>query len=269
MPRDRIDIGLDRPAIARIFDYLLGGAHHFAIDRAAAGTALAIDPTLAEATWAHRRFVLRAIRHVVAAGTRQILDLGCGHLGPGAVHTAAQRRDPSVRVLYVDRDPVVVEHACLVTVDAPDVGVLLADLRDIDPVLGAARQHLNFDEPVAVFLTAVLHQVDGDATGITQGWKRHLAGGSHLVVTHPVMMPPDSDRRIAALRQLHSAAGVPFRPRSQTEVADLMEGFALVGPGITAVDRWRSDPPPAGNRGASCPQIDLAAIGCLPRLGGR
>ena len=58
----------------------------------------------------NRRFLRRAVRHLLDAGVRQFIDIGCGMPARANVHDIAHAVDPAAKVVYVDYDPVVVTH---------------------------------------------------------------------------------------------------------------------------------------------------------------
>src|SRR5207302_11462722 len=99
-------IDLSRPSIARAYDYTLGGAHNFAVDRELARQLLAAVPDLRITARANRAFLHRAVRFLVQAGIRNFLDIGSGIPTVGNVHEIAQETAPDTRVVYVDIDPV-------------------------------------------------------------------------------------------------------------------------------------------------------------------
>ena len=79
------DIDLERPSVARMYDYLLGGAHNFAVDRAAVDRAVTALPWLPLVAYANRDFLRRAVLYMAAEGISQFLDLGSG---PGVIPAA-------------------------------------------------------------------------------------------------------------------------------------------------------------------------------------
>src|SRR5579875_4064792 len=86
------------PSPARIYDYVLGGTHNFASDRAAAERIREMTPDLADAAWVNRGFHQRAARWLAAErGIGQFIDIGSGLPTMGNTHTAVQkeRRRPS------------------------------------------------------------------------------------------------------------------------------------------------------------------------------
>ena len=106
-----LSAGRNVATAARIYDFLLGGVHNFPADRQTAQQAMAQLPDIAIGAQANRAFLRRAVRHLVAAGVHQFLDLGSGIPTQGNVHEIAQQVVPDARVLYVDIDPVAVAES--------------------------------------------------------------------------------------------------------------------------------------------------------------
>src|SRR5262245_20194936 len=122
-------IGTDRPNPARMYDYFLGGSHNFAIDRAAADEALSGFPALAAGLRANPRFPRPAVRFLVDAGIDQFLDLGSGIPTVGNVHEIAQQANPKARVVYVDSEPIAVQHSMSLLAENPNATAIRSDLR--------------------------------------------------------------------------------------------------------------------------------------------
>jgi len=118
-------------------------------------------------------------------GIRQFLDIGTGLPTADNTHDVAQRAAPESRIVYVDHDPVVLSHAqALLTSSAEgETDYLLADLRDTGTILAEAARTLDFRQPVAVMLIAVLHFIpDGDDPyGIVKQLMDAVPTGSYLV----------------------------------------------------------------------------------------
>jgi hypothetical protein len=99
------------PAISRVYDYLLGGKHNYDVDRAASQAMIDAVPETPLLAQANRSFVRRAVRYLVGeAGITQIIDIGSGLPTAGNVHEVAQEINPNVRVVYVDKDPIVLAY---------------------------------------------------------------------------------------------------------------------------------------------------------------
>src|SRR5439155_817599 len=112
-PQDWVPYGIDTttPSSARVYDYILGGSHNFAADRAFAEKAIEIMPSVRDVARLNRAFLGRVVRFMMADGTRQFLDIGSGIPTVGNVHQIAEQVDPEYRVVYVDRDPIAVAHS--------------------------------------------------------------------------------------------------------------------------------------------------------------
>ena len=147
-------------------DYWLGGKDNFAADRAAGDAVMAAYPGIVQSVRANRAFLARAVRFLAAeAGISQFLDIGTGIPASNNTHEVAQAVTPAAHVVYVDYDPVVLQHArVLLTSTAPGtIDYIDADLRDPGNILRAAARTLDFTRPVAVMLIAVMHLiVDAD-----------------------------------------------------------------------------------------------------------
>jgi hypothetical protein len=101
---------------ARVYDYLLGGRANFKVDREVAAVTYAAWPGGIDAVRAdvreHRAALGRVVRYFVRdAGITQFLDIGTGIPKENNVHEVAQAEEAGARIVYVDRDPIVLAHA--------------------------------------------------------------------------------------------------------------------------------------------------------------
>jgi hypothetical protein len=238
------EIDLDRPSVARVYDYYLGGSHNFESDRAFAREVLAVMPQLPVLAQHNRDFLRRAVLHLCAAGIDQFVDLGSGIPTAGNVHEIAHGVDPRARVAYVDHDPVAVSHSRELLQGNDRAVVVAADLRSpgavlADPVL---RGHIDLSRPVAVLLVSVLHFVsdDEDPRGVVAAYMRATAPGSHLVISHA---RSDGRREAVAAQAVYNQARSPnpMRMRSRAEIGELFGELALVDPGLVPMPVWRPD----------------------------
>lgn len=241
--------GLDvsRPHPARMYDYGLGGKNHFAADRAAFDRAARSTPTLRTGLLENRRFLGRVVRYLAGeVGVRQFLDIGSGLPTVGNVHEVAQQVAPECRVVYVDNDPLVLAHAQALLASGPAgrTGYIQADLRDPGSILGhpVTRELLDFTEPIALMLVAVLHFLpDADnPRQIVSALADALPSGSYLAASHA---SAEHDReRVTGGQQAYRDAGVPFQLRDSDDFARLaFHGLELVPPGVVVVSEWRPD----------------------------
>jgi SAM-dependent methyltransferase len=266
---DEIDIR--RASAARLQNFLLGGATHFAIDRLVAeeqAAAVGGLDNLRAIYRANELFLEAGVRWLVdEVGIRQFVQMGCGlpRRGQKLLHQVIQEAATDCRVLYVDPDPIVLAHAHeLVRRCTPDgaVAYLCADIREPELILDRAEMMLDLDQPVGLLLGAILHQVpDGDDPHqIVKQLVELLPSGSYLVVTH-LAADVDAD----AMKDLAKASGGPDSQheivvRARDEVARFLVGTEPVRPGGTSgggpsgtcsLERWLPvDAPPATRMGA-------------------
>ncbi|PZF88213.1 SAM-dependent methyltransferase [Micromonospora deserti] len=261
---DGIDI--ERPSVARMYDYYLGGSHNFAVDRAAAQAMVAAVPEAPLMAQANRAFLRRAVQFLTDAGVRQFLDIGSGIPTVGNVHEIAQRNAPDARVVYVDVDPVAVAHSREILDGNDRAAVVQEDLRHPERILTHpdVRRLLDFDRPVAVMVVAVLHFVSDDdrPAELLRTLRAALAPGSYLVLSQ-ASADGRSDEERAEAERIYRSTDNPLWIRSRGELAALFDGFELVEPGVVWVPQWR----PESADGAEDAERS-AFIGGVGRLGG-
>ncbi|NKE55866.1 hypothetical protein FXN61_03110 [Lentzea sp. PSKA42] len=241
------DIDLERPSVARIYDYWLGGAHNFAADRAVGQKALEYMPELRDVILNHRSFLRRAVRHLLERGVRQFLDLGSGIPTVGNVHEIAQGADPTSKIVYVDLDAVAVAHSRSLLNGNERVNVLQADVRDPAAVLASPEVNdlLDFDEPIAVLMIALMHFVSDDEkpAAIIGGYRDRLAPESFLAVSHAGYEADEETGSYRAVRSMYDRSVTPMTYRNKAEFTSLFDGFELVEPGVVRMPAWRPESP--------------------------
>jgi len=242
LPAD-LDTSVAHPA--RIYDYWLGGTTNFPADREAGDRVLAATPGLRMRVQAGRRFLVRAVRFLVAeANIGQFLDIGTGIPSANNTHVVAQSLNPRARVVYVDNDPIVFTHATSLLAGTAEGAsdFVLADLRDSEAILEAARRTLDFDQPIAVLLLGVLHLIQDqeDPWAIVAGLMTAVPPGSYLVISHPALDISPHQRE--AQRRYNERVSTPQTLRERPDVARFFTELDLIPPGLVQVHQWRPDP---------------------------
>jgi SAM-dependent methyltransferase len=238
-----IDTSVPHPA--RMYDYFLGGRDNYEVDRRAAEQVIAVVPEVREMARENRAFLGRAVRFLAQRGIRQFLDIGTGIPGPGNTGDVAREVNPDARVVYVDNDPIVLVHAnaLLAGHDPQRTTVIQADLRDPDAILAhpATNSVLDFTQPVAILLVAVLHFImdDEDPVGIVDRLKQVMVPGSYLVVSHGTS-DIDPEGAAEAVRT-YNRGGARIIARTGTQISRFFEGLEPVEPGLVQLPLWRPD----------------------------
>jgi len=229
---------------ARVYDYWLGGKDNFAADREAGDQVLQAKPEIWQNVRANRAFLGRCVRFLAAeAGIRQFLDIGTGIPSAGNTHEVAIAVDPGCRVVYVDNDLMVLRHAqALLTSAKGRVAYLDMDARDTSKILSAAAGTLDFSQPVAVMLIAILQLIpDGDDPwALVADLMAATVPGSFLAITHPASdIVPEAAARAS---QAYSQNVSQQTRRGRDQVARFFAGLDLVSPGLVQSPDWRPDP---------------------------
>jgi SAM-dependent methyltransferase len=238
------EVDTTKPSIARVYDYVLGGKDNFAVDRAACEGFLRLVPEARQVALDNRAVLRRAVRYLVAeAGIRQIVDIGSGLPTVGNVHEIAHQTDPNVRVVYVDRDPIVLAHARALLANNDNTAVITADLMDQESIFEhpVTRGYIDAGEPFAILASAILHHLtdDQDPAGVAAGLRGRLPSGGYLLVTN---FYDNGDPRARLLeRSLQESGVTPGRFRTYAEQIGYFEGLELVEPGLVCANDWRPD----------------------------
>ncbi|GAA5049154.1 SAM-dependent methyltransferase [Streptomyces similanensis] len=240
------EIDTSKPHPARMYDYFLGGKDNYEVDQRAAERFMKAAPEVRAGVLANRRFLHRAVRHVVAeGGVRQILDVGTGLPTEPNVHQIAQAVAPDTRIAYVDNDPIVSTHSMALLDGAGGTSVVLGDLRDPHAILGhpEVRRLVDFGRPVALLLVAVVHFLSeaDDPAGVVATLRDALPAGSYLVLSHATGDVHDDRREDAAAVYKNATATLNLRPHDR--ILDFFGDFTLLDPGLVKVTDWRPDEP--------------------------
>lgn len=236
----------DKPSVARIYDYLLGGYHNFEIDRQTAEKFAAIFPDLALTAQVNRAFLRRAASFVSRQGLDQFIDLGSGIPTVGNVHEIVRLQNPAARVVYVDIEPVAIAHSEALLGNEPGVAAILADVRRPQDVLDHPRTRalIDFSRPVGLFAVAMLHYItdDAEAERVIERFKDALPAGSFMTIG--VWTYDDAPRDVMEqYARMTEMLTTPGRPRPRETILRYFNGLELVEPGLVHSPQWRPDGP--------------------------
>jgi len=180
------------------------------------------------------------------AGIRQFLDIGTGLPTANNTHEVAQSVAPQSRIVYVDNDPLVLSHARALLTSSPEgvTAYLDADLRDTDRILELAADTLDFTQPVAIMLLAILHYIPDldEAQRIVAALVSAIPAGSYLAISHAAsdISPEQMAEMIRRMNEHLAESSHVGRPRDV--VAQFFAGLDLLEPGVVKVTDWRPRP---------------------------
>ncbi len=211
---------------ARVYDYWLGAY-----------------PAIRSTARSNRAFLARTVSYLARVhGIRQFLDIGAGLPAAPNTHEVAQSIEPAIRVVYVDNDPMVLSHARALLASGPQgvIAYVEADLRDTGTLLAQAAGSLDFTQPTAILLLAVLDHISDldEARRIVARLLAAVPTGSFLVISHAAsdIDPEKMARMIRHLNKHLAEASFVGRPRDV--VARFFDGLDLVEPGVVTITQW-------------------------------
>jgi hypothetical protein len=233
--------------VARVYNYWLGGTANYPADREAAEQAMVAYPNMVQSVRANRAFLARTVRWLTRdEGIRQFLDIGTGIPAANNTHEVAQSLAPESRIVYADHDPIVLDHARSLLTSTPGgaTDYLDADLREPGKIITEAARTLDFQQPVAIVLMAVLQFIPGE-----EGPGRIVAelldavpSGSYLVISHPAS-DIDAEQMADVASRLNRLMSQQVTLRRREQVAQFFDGLALAPPGVVRIPEWRPDSP--------------------------
>lgn len=240
---------VNKPSAARVYDWYLGGGHHWAVDREFGKKIESILPDVKMYAVENRRFLDRAVRYCLQQGVRQFVDIGSGLPSAGNVHEIAETVAPGeVSVVYVDNEPIAHGHSKLILERGGDTArhrAVQADLLEHENLWQQVLDTGVIDpsKPVALLIVAVLHFVKD-----TKGPDEHLAfyrdqlpPGSFLVMSHFSNEDVDESGAEAHrnLEDFYENTTNPGQLRGRDEFRRFFGDFEIVEPGITYTPEWR------------------------------
>ncbi|WP_019819694.1 SAM-dependent methyltransferase [Saccharomonospora saliphila] len=247
---DRLAESVNKVSVGRVYDYLLGGVHNYAVDQAFAEEQLRLLPDIRDFARSNRAFLARAVRYAVEQGVRQFVDIGSGLPTQGNVHEVADEVAPGeCRVVYIDNEPIARAHAEILlerTADPERHRAIDADFFD-----GALLWRRVLDtgliderEPVALLLVALLHFMppETDPGRVLAYYRDKLPPGSLLALSHIHVDPSDTETLAVSEKLTKSyteRTNSPAMPRAREEIASFFDGLELVEPGLVWLPEWR------------------------------
>jgi len=245
-PGDFADIDTKTPSGARVYDYMLGGTDNYAADRIAADQTEQMMPGTKALARNNRRYMERVTRYLAGeCGIRQFIDNGSGLPTQNNVHHIAQAIAPGSRVLYIDKDPVVLRHQKVSALaENENTAFVLADATSVDDILShpETTRLIRPGEPTATLYMTFLHFIpdEADPRGMVRRMMDRLAPGSYLAISQIVSDDPAVRQRMTEFA-LSNTRGNFGRFRKKQEVREFFDGLDVVEPGLVSVNEWRPD----------------------------
>jgi O-methyltransferase involved in polyketide biosynthesis len=241
-----------KPHEGRVYDFYLGGNSNYATDRAFAAKTIAKVPDIPWGARQNRKFLARAVQHMIGQGIRQFIDMGSGLPTEGNVHQIVrQYTQDECHVVYVDHDPVASAHAYLLLEDTERLEhnrPINGDLLDYDRLWDAIEDTELIDpqQPVGLLLLAVLHFTPDEVNPqrAVAFYRDRLASGSHLAISHASTdgMSQEAREALMAAVKDYDRATSSANTRTRAEMLEFFGDWPLVEPpGLVWTPEWTTD----------------------------
>ncbi|MFY0564029.1 SAM-dependent methyltransferase [Archangium lansingense] len=224
------------PNTGRMFDYWLGGNHHYPVDVAAAKAFEAVFKDFRPVFRALRGFIGRASRYIQAQGVDQFLVLGAGLPTQGNVHETV----PGARVLYTDIDDSNVALGQRILAGVPGTGYIRCDATNLSTLdQGTVRQVLGPLRRLGIIVVGVeAFMTDEQVRASFQQLYDLAPPGSYLA------FDCDSPKALEH-PELVKMMGPGFHMRTAEQLAAVLGPWKLTEDGVQPVAVWRNPEPPA------------------------
>jgi O-methyltransferase involved in polyketide biosynthesis len=205
------------PNVARIYDYLIGGVHNFAVDRAAADRLVEMAPLAVQTARLNRLFLEYAVEDMVDAQLNAFIDLASGLPTEGALH---ERAPETAKILYNDHDPEVVAYARQMLGARPNIDYVESKIEDIETILATAERIFGAERRVGLCLIGVVYFIADDALRhVFQRLHEWAAPGSLLAVSSFDLH--EDDANWLRTREMYRRMGVELYPRTSAQLLNL------------------------------------------------
>lgn len=215
---------------ARVYDYLLGGASNFEVDRQMARNLEESVPNIRFMCRENRHLVLRLSRSFAQQGYVQFLDIGCGIPKTGSVVDVVRQYQPEARIVCVDNEAVACAYGTAMLKDDPLAAMVAGDVRDLSTFMDRpeTQRLLDFGKPVVLILAALLHFIpdNQNPARVMANLREQVSTGSRAIVTHGTL--PIS--KVDSVVGLYSTSTNSANPRTREQIEKLF-------------DRWHMDMP--------------------------
>jgi hypothetical protein len=231
-------VDTSKPSAGRIYDYLLGGRHHFEIDRLAAEQIIAVAPHVPKLARL-QRWALHDIATELSQnrGFDVIIDFASGLPTVDHIHTCVPE---GTTVIYSDFDPVVVEFGQRLLMDIPNVHYFENDASRPEELLSrpevqailAGRRKVAFG--YWGFCTFLTDAELAHSLRVLYDWS---APGSCLAYNAQSALDITKPDVLEAMK-LYEQMGAPFHVRSLETHLGLLKPWNLEKTGFVSLLEW-------------------------------
>lgn len=232
-------LDLSRPNPGRVYDYLLGGTHHFEADRIQGDRLIKILPGWDIGARLGRQCLSKAVRYLAELGHQYFIDFASGLPTQDNVHLAARSVSSSCKVIYSDIDPLTMAYSLEILSGDPNVRYVHCDAADPEELLdhSALRDLFGNQRKVAFTFMGISYFLsDGKLRRALQVMHDWAAPGSHLALSFIAPMSGLTPAVKQVVDIFNRDLNMPFHLRTRQELLAMMGAWREFGPGIQPYD---------------------------------
>lgn len=207
------------PNVARIYDYVIGGSHNFAVDRAVGDRVAEITQIGVQGAKLGRWFMEYAAKQLADAHFAAYIDLATGLPTENYLHEFVPA---TTRIIYNDHDPETIAYAQQITGDQSNIRYVLSKIEDTDTILAAADEFFGGERRVGMMMISVSYFIESEPLAAALRRLYDWAAPGSLLAFTGFAYDPD-DPEIVALNTLYKQMGTRFSPRPAAEFLRLAE----------------------------------------------
>lgn len=227
-----------KPNPARMWDYVLGGTYNFAVDREAVALTRKVYPYYEETLQQQRQFLQRAMTYMVREKKLdKFLDFGSGLPTQGNVHEIVQAINPKAKVIYSDRDSIVIVLAQEILNNIPNVRYIYCDIEKPLTILDSSIMSELFkdDRKVGIGMVGVfLYIADEPLATFFKTLYKWADRGSYIAVTSA----GKKSTEIEGVEDASKKMSLEFYSRTIRETEALIYPWTLTEPGVVEGFYW-------------------------------
>ena len=227
-----------KPNAARMWDFVLGGTYNFAVDREAVELTRKLYPLYEETMLEQRLFLKRAMTFMVTQKKLdKFIDFGSGLPTRGNVHEIVQALDPKAKVVYSDKESIVVVMAKEMLGTLPTVQYVHCDVTKPDVLLDSpvVAQLFGDDRRVGIGVVGIfLYVPDETLANLFSRLYTWAEEGSYIAVTGA----SEKFNEIEGVEDASREMRLTFYTRSAQKVVDLIRPWKLAEPGLVEGFYW-------------------------------
>jgi O-methyltransferase involved in polyketide biosynthesis len=215
------------PNAARIYDYTLGGTLNREVDRQAGDYMFSLLPSTPKWVKLLRSFLKEVALELQAEDFDQFLDLGSGLPTQDHVHHSV----PNAKVVYVDIDPIAVQHGRELLQDVPNAHYIEGNVHDLKAILNSPTvvETIDLSRKVAIGLNGLtVFFTPEQIRTIAQTLYDWAPEGSQIYITYETKDPDKSTAAWEQFLETFAASGSPMYMLSLEENIKLMHPWRTV-----------------------------------------